>query len=159
MRICGGTPQPLSSRDACAPFDQPALRDALVKLRQLNEQTVDKVTIDRVISRQFDAAAKEKAESLVRSFRDYIEQHRAEIEALQILYSRPFKQRLTEEGLKELEAKLKQEPLRPRPRAPPLERLPDEPTVLREEKSGRPLHRSRLPRPFRPRAGARPRTV
>src|SRR5690606_32727896 len=52
----------------------------------------------------------EKAESLVREFRDYIEQHRAEIGALQILYSRPFKQRLTEEGLKELEAKLKQDP-------------------------------------------------
>ena len=81
-----------------------------MKLKQQNEQTIDKVTIDRVISQQFDAAAREKAESLVRSFRDYIEQHRAEIEALQILYSRPFKQRLTEECLKELEAKLKQEP-------------------------------------------------
>ena len=95
--------------EACLPFDSQPLRDALVKLRQLNEQTVDKVTIDKVISREFDDAAKEKAESLVRSFRDYIEQHRAEIEALQILYSRPFKQRLTEEGLKELEAKLKPE--------------------------------------------------
>src|SRR5205823_9645973 len=40
---------------------------------------------------------------------DYIEQHKAEIEALQILYSRPFKKRLTEESLRELEAKLKPE--------------------------------------------------
>jgi type I restriction enzyme R subunit len=45
----------------------------------------------------------------VRSFRDYIEQHKAEIEALQILYSRPFKKCLTEESLRELEAKLKPE--------------------------------------------------
>ena len=58
----------------------------------------------------FSAAAKEKAESLTHDFRDYIEQHKAEIEALQILYSRPYKQRLTEEVLKDLEAKLKQAP-------------------------------------------------
>src|SRR5207248_423335 len=38
---------------------------------------------------------------------DKIEQHKAEIEALEILYSRPFKKRLTEESLRELEAKLK----------------------------------------------------
>ena len=96
--------------EACTPFDRPELRDALVRFRQQKEQTIDRVTIDKVIDKGFDATAKEKAESLVKSFRNYVEQHRAEIAALQILYSRPFKQRLTEEGLKELEAKLKQEP-------------------------------------------------
>src|SRR5205814_10355469 len=62
-----------------------------------------------ITSTGVDAQAKEKAEATVRSFRDYIEQHRAEIDALQILYSRPFKKRLTEESLRELEAKLKPE--------------------------------------------------
>jgi type I restriction enzyme R subunit len=94
---------------ACAPFDQPALRDTLVKLKQQNEQTIDTVTADIVLSQGFDAAAKEKAANLLKSFRDYIEQHKAEIAALQILYSRPYKQRLTETMLKELEAKLKSE--------------------------------------------------
>ena len=46
---------------------------------------------------------------LARSFREYIEQHKAEITALQILYSRPFKQRLTEPMLKELEKKLREQ--------------------------------------------------
>ncbi len=92
---------------ACAPFDVPALRDALAKAKQDAEQTIDTVTVDTVLSQGFDAAAKEKAASLLRSFRDYIEQHKAEIAALQILYSRPYKQRLTEPMLKELEAKLK----------------------------------------------------
>ena len=96
--------------EACAPFDQPALRDTLVKLKQQNEQTIDTVTADKVISQGFDAAAKEKAANLLKSFRDYIEQHKAEITALQILYNRPYKQRLTETMLKELEAKLKNEP-------------------------------------------------
>ena len=92
---------------ACAPFDMPALRDALAKAKQDAEQTIDNVTVDTLLGSSFDAAAKEKAVSLLRSFRDYIEQHQTEITALQILYSRPFKQRLTETMLKELEKKLR----------------------------------------------------
>src|SRR5205823_10324607 len=68
----------------------------------------DTVTIDTVVSRGFDAAAKEKAAGLLKSFRDYIETHKAEITALQLLYSRPYKQRLTEKMLKELEIKLRE---------------------------------------------------
>jgi type I restriction enzyme R subunit len=93
--------------EACAPFDKPALRDTLVKLKQQNEQTIDTVTADIVTHQGFDAAAKERAASLLKSFRDYIEQHKAEITALQILYSRPYKQRLTEKMLKELEKQLR----------------------------------------------------
>ena len=93
--------------EACAPFDLPALRDALAKAKQDAEQTIDTVTVDTVLSQGFDAAAKEKASALLKSFRTYIEQHQAEITALQILYSRPFKQRLTEPMLKELEKKLR----------------------------------------------------
>jgi type I restriction enzyme R subunit len=92
---------------ACAPFDTPALRDALAKAKQEAEQTIDTVTIDTVTSHGYDAAAKEKAANLLKSFRDYIEQHRAEITALQILYNRPYRQRLTETMLKELEKKLR----------------------------------------------------
>jgi len=92
--------------EACAPFDKPELRDALTKAKQAAEQTIDVVTIDAVVEQGFDVAAKEKADALVTSFRDYIEQHHAEITALQILYSRPHRQRLTETMLKELERKL-----------------------------------------------------
>jgi type I restriction enzyme R subunit len=93
--------------EACAPFDLPALRDALAKAKQDAEQTIDTTTIDKVIVSGFDAAAKEKASGILKSFREYIEQHKAEITALQILFSRPFKQRLTEPMLKELEKKLR----------------------------------------------------
>jgi type I restriction enzyme R subunit len=92
---------------ACAPFDLPALRDALAKAKQDAEQTIDTVTVDTVILSGFDAAAKAKAENLIKTFRDYVETHKAEITALQILYSRPYAQRLTEPMLKELEKKLR----------------------------------------------------
>jgi type I restriction enzyme R subunit len=94
--------------DACAPFDQPAVRETLVKLKQQNEQTIDTVTIDTVLTQGFDAAAKEKAATLVKTFREFIERHKAEIAALQLLYSRPYRQRLTEPMLKELEQKLRE---------------------------------------------------
>jgi type I restriction enzyme R subunit len=93
---------------ACAPFDLPALRDALAKAKQDAEQTIDTVTIDKVISQGFDPAAKEKAMNLLKSFADYIETHQAEITALEILYRRPYRQRLTEPMLKELETKLRE---------------------------------------------------
>lgn len=98
------------TQKACAPFDNPDLRHTLATLKTQNEQTVDKVTLDTVIEQGFSAAAREKAESLTRDFRAYIEEHKAEIAALQILYSRPYKHRITEEALKELEAKLKAAP-------------------------------------------------
>jgi len=94
---------------ACAPFDKPELREALTKFKQETEQTIDVTTIDVLTSAGLDEAARDKAKRIITSFRDYIEQHKAEIEALQILYSRPFRKRLTEESLRELETKLKPE--------------------------------------------------
>ena len=92
---------------ACAPFDKPALRQTLEMLKRETEQALDIYTPDQVLSADFDKAAKEKAAGLVQQFRDYLDQHKAEIDALQVLYSVPYKQRLTEAMLKELETKLK----------------------------------------------------
>ncbi|MGD0948494.1 MAG: type I restriction-modification enzyme R subunit C-terminal domain-containing protein [Candidatus Binatia bacterium] len=93
--------------EACAPFDIPALRETLARLKTETEQAIDIYTPDEVVAQGFDEAAKAKAAGLVQAFRDYLAQHQTEIDALQILYSRPFKQRLTEPMLKELEKKLR----------------------------------------------------
>jgi len=95
--------------EACAPFDSPALRDLLENLKRETEQTIDIFTLDEVASQGFDAAAKEKAAGLVQSFRDYLASHQSEIDALQILYGRPYRQRLTEAMLKELEKRLREQ--------------------------------------------------
>ncbi len=93
--------------EACAPFDKPKLRETLEALKRETEQALDIYTPDEVLSQGFDAAARAKAAGLVQAFRDYLTQHQAEIDALQILYSRPYQQRLTEQMLKELEKKLR----------------------------------------------------
>ncbi len=95
--------------EACAPFDRAALRETLENLKRETEQTIDIFTLDEVASRGFDAAAKDKAAGLVQAFRDYLALHQAELDALQILYSRPYRQRLTEAMLKELEKKLREQ--------------------------------------------------
>jgi type I restriction enzyme, R subunit len=95
--------------EACAPFDLPLLRETLANLKRETEQVLDIYTPDEVTSQGFDEAAKARAQSLVQEFRDYLALHRPELDALQILYSRPYKGRLTESMLKALEAKLREE--------------------------------------------------
>jgi type I restriction enzyme R subunit len=92
---------------ACAPFDKPALRQTLETLKRETEQAIDIYTPDEVLEQGFDAAAKAKAAGLVQAFRDYLVANQAQMDALQILYSRPYRQRLTEPMLKELEKKLR----------------------------------------------------
>jgi type I restriction enzyme R subunit len=98
--------------EACAPFDAPAVREVLERLKQENEQVIDTTTLDVLLASELSEEAKREAENLIQSFHSYIEQHRAEIEALQVLFSRPYKQRLTEEMLRSLEDKLKSAPER-----------------------------------------------
>ena len=87
----------------------PDLRNKILAIQRAADQTIDTVSQDKLLFAGADAKTSEAARDTIKSFRDYIEQHKAEIEALQILYSRPFKKRLTEESLRELEAKLKPE--------------------------------------------------
>ena len=89
--------------DACAPFDNPELRNTLVELRRQHEQTIDIVSQDSVISSEFDEAARERAQQVVKGFKQFIEDNRDELTAIQLIYSRPYGQRhLTHQQVKEL---------------------------------------------------------
>jgi type I restriction enzyme R subunit len=80
----------------------PALRNRIAELKKSFEQTIDRVTQDQILEAGFSAEAKEKAQTLVQSFEQFIRENKDEITALQILYSRPYKQRLTLQEIKEL---------------------------------------------------------
>ena len=68
-------------------------------VRRSYEQTIDTVSADSLIDAGFSG---EQAGVLVRSFREFIEQNRDEITALQVLYERPYRQRLGYRDIKEL---------------------------------------------------------
>ena len=90
-------------RQAAAPLaTSPALRDQLVQMKQRFEQTIDTVSKDVVLEAAFSEAAREKASELVTSFEQFIHDNKDEITALQVLYSRPYAERLRFTDIKAL---------------------------------------------------------
>ncbi len=93
---------------ATKPFNQPGLRNLLTELHERSEQVIDTVSIDKVTYAGYDF---DKARALVGNFRAFIEAHKDELLALQILYNQPYGQRrLTFEAVKELAEALQKPP-------------------------------------------------
>ena len=81
----------------------PDLRNLLLDLSRRHEQIIDDISQDEVLEAGYDDAATERARQTVASFRRFLEEHRDEITALQILYSHPHRRRpLTYEQVREL---------------------------------------------------------
>ena len=88
---------------AVAPLaHSPDLRDRLVELRRQQEQMIDHVSQDELIEAGYSQDAADRARSTIDSFEQFLADHRDEIAALQVLYSRPYTQRLTFAQVKEL---------------------------------------------------------
>ncbi len=93
---------------AAKPFAaNPELRQRLIDIHRAYEQTIDTVSQDTVLRAEFSGA---EADELTRSFREYIEEHRDEITALQVLYQRPYSQRLSYADIRALAAALQSPP-------------------------------------------------
>jgi len=99
------------AKKAVAPLAmQPELRQLLDEVRQQLEQTIDIVSKDETTIVGMSAEAKEKAQSMVQSFRQYLDENREKIDALQFFYSQPYKDRLKFEELKALAAEIAKPP-------------------------------------------------
>ena len=86
--------------NAAQPFAaNPDLRQRLIDIHRSYEQTIDTISVDGIIEARF---SDEQAREIVQSFRDYIEENRDEITALQVLYERPYRQRLSYNDIKAL---------------------------------------------------------
>lgn len=96
---------------ACAPFDNPELRNTLIDIKKRNEQTIDTTSKDHVILVGFGTEAKEKARTVVDTFRKFIEDNKDELTALQIIYSRPHgKRHFTYEQIRKLAEAVRKPP-------------------------------------------------
>lgn len=95
---------------ALKPFHDPNLRDAILAAKRSLVQVIDEQTPDQLLHAGFSAEALEKAKSMLTSFRNFIEENKDEIEALQVLYSVPYRAKLNFRHVKELAAKLNQPP-------------------------------------------------
>jgi len=82
----------------------PALRKLILDLRQKFEQIVDAISVDTLMEDEtgYSQEAKDKAAALVKSFEQYLVEHKDEIDALQFFYSTPRKKRLRFKDIKAL---------------------------------------------------------
>jgi type I restriction enzyme R subunit len=94
--------QEAALRQAVMPLANPTLRQLILGLKANKDLVIDTVTQDRVIEAGFSEAARERAQGLVQSFEAFIAQHKDEITALQILYSRPVRAPLSFDDVKAL---------------------------------------------------------
>lgn len=98
-------------KTACLPFDVPKVRETITSIKKMNEQVIDNVSIDRVLSVGFDEQAKEKARTIVDTFKQFIVDNKDELTAIQIFYSKPFgKRHVTYEEVKQLAEAIKKPP-------------------------------------------------
>ena len=92
------------------PFHNPKLRQVIVEIQARQRQYIDEQNLDKLRFAGFDASAKEKAQSLITSFAHFIAENKQEVEALQVLYSQPYRAGLKFRHVKELAAKLNKPP-------------------------------------------------
>jgi len=86
------------------------LNEYIENVRKVHEQIIDTVNPDRILRSEWDSFTKEKAEEVVRNFKEYIEANKDEIAALSFFYNQPYRRReLTFKMVKELLEKLKRE--------------------------------------------------
>lgn len=78
--------QALMDRALLPLASSPALRSLLLE----RELLIDEVSVDELLSAGLDADATAQARQLVQSFQEFLQTHRDEITALQIIFNRPY---------------------------------------------------------------------
>ena len=93
------------------------LREKLIDIRRSYEQVMDTASKDKVISGEYSKDAADRARAQTESFRQFIEDHKDEITALQVLYSQPYGGGLTYTDIRELAEAIGRPPHRWTPEA------------------------------------------
>lgn len=89
------------------PFHNPDLRVKIEELRRNTEQIIDD-SVDELIDAGYD---EEKAQNLIKSFKKFIEDHKDELTAIQLIYNQPYRQRhLSYEQIEKLAEEIEQPP-------------------------------------------------
>ena len=97
---------------ACAPFDQPELRDEIDHARREREQLIDHINLDQVTFSGYTEQAEAQAQAAIQRFTAYLQQHQDEIAGLSFFYQQPYQRRaLTFDMIADLHERLSKPPL------------------------------------------------
>jgi hypothetical protein len=91
--------------DATAIINNYDLRNFIIDVRKKYDQFIDHINPDEILKSGWVADSNAAAENLVHDFKQWIEEHKTEITALQIFYAQPFRRReLSYKAIKDLES-------------------------------------------------------
>ncbi len=94
---------------AAAPFNG-TLNHYLKNVRREHEQIIDSRNMDTLTKSEWDTTSTDKAQTIVKDFKEYLETHKDEIKALSIFYTQPYRRReITFKMIKEVMEKIKLE--------------------------------------------------
>ena len=97
---------------ACETFDNPETREIIESARREREQLIDHINLDTVSYSGYSSQAADNAEKVIKTFKEFIEQHKDDIQALSFFYQQPYQRRgLTFAMLEELHQALNKPPL------------------------------------------------
>ena len=81
------------------PFHNPDVRETIEKVRRSNDQIIDEGA-DELLDASFD---EEKAQHIIQSFKEFIDDNKDELTAIELIYNQPYQQRhLSYEQIEEL---------------------------------------------------------
>jgi type I restriction enzyme R subunit len=84
------------------------LNEYIDNVRKAHEQIIDKINTDKVLKAEWDTFTSDKAQSVIKEFKEYIEANKDEITALGIFYDQPYRRReLTFKMIKEVLERIK----------------------------------------------------
>ena len=96
--------------DAVQPLAaNPALRQRILELRASHDQVIDEVSVDVLLDAR-GVVDVDRARSVVTSWHAYLDEHRDEITALQVVYAAPRANRITFADLRELAERIHRPP-------------------------------------------------
>ena len=95
---------------AVRPLQDPKVRELLADLKRRDDLVIDTVSADEVLEAGFSPDALDRARGMVQSFEQFIAEHKDDITALQVLYSLPYRQRLSFAAVKELAERIQAPP-------------------------------------------------
>ncbi len=89
------------------PFHNPDLRELIEELRKNTDQLIDD-SADELLSAGYD---EEKAEVLIKNWKQFIQDHKNELDAIQLIYQQPYQKRhLSYEQIEKLAEEIQQPP-------------------------------------------------
>ncbi|MEG1660807.1 MAG: type I restriction-modification enzyme R subunit C-terminal domain-containing protein [Raoultibacter sp.] len=96
---------------AVEPLFNPEYRSFLENVRKSHDQIIDNTNIDTVVYAGWDDDHEEKAAEVIKAFRQFLEENKDELDALQIIYADSYRQRpLTLDMIKEVYEKMHEAP-------------------------------------------------